>query len=223
MAQTAGGTYYAASSELVSSWPATSLDLANQLESRFAAKAATAGPNTYSGTQNFLGATFTGAGLDFIAVGTASSASSIVFTSKFDDTKWQHYRFVISLTGSTGAELLFRLRSGSSDETSANYHRQSLIVNNTSVTAARLSSVTSGRLGNSEPNKSMQIVDVFNPNNAIQKSIVSHESTYSAGTAPEYHVWTSTYNDVGTYDGFTIFPSTGTVTGSAMLFGYRKA
>jgi len=39
MAQTAGGTYYAASSELVSSWPATSLDLANQLESRFAAKA----------------------------------------------------------------------------------------------------------------------------------------------------------------------------------------
>lgn len=40
MAQTAGGTYYAASSELVSSWPATSLDLANQLESRFAAKAA---------------------------------------------------------------------------------------------------------------------------------------------------------------------------------------
>ena len=38
MAQTAGGTYYAASSELVSSWPATSLDLANQLESRFAAK-----------------------------------------------------------------------------------------------------------------------------------------------------------------------------------------
>ena len=40
MAQTAGGTYYAASSELVSSWPATSLDLANQLESRFAAKSA---------------------------------------------------------------------------------------------------------------------------------------------------------------------------------------
>lgn len=42
MAQTAGGTYYAASSELVSSWPATSLDLANQLESRFAAKSTTA-------------------------------------------------------------------------------------------------------------------------------------------------------------------------------------
>lgn len=38
MAQTAGGTYYAASSELVSSWPATSLDLANQLESRFGAR-----------------------------------------------------------------------------------------------------------------------------------------------------------------------------------------
>ena len=43
MAQTAGGTYYAASSELVSSWPATSLDLANQLESRFAAKYTTGG------------------------------------------------------------------------------------------------------------------------------------------------------------------------------------
>lgn len=49
MAQTAGGTYYAASSELVSSWPATSLDLANQLESRFAAKANLASP-TFTGT-----------------------------------------------------------------------------------------------------------------------------------------------------------------------------
>lgn len=38
MATTPGGTYYAASSELVSSWPATSLNLANQLETRFAAK-----------------------------------------------------------------------------------------------------------------------------------------------------------------------------------------
>lgn len=46
MAQTAGGTYYAASSELVSSWPATSLNLANQLESRFAAK------SDYAITQN---------------------------------------------------------------------------------------------------------------------------------------------------------------------------
>ena len=43
MATTAGGTYYAASSELVSSWPATSLDLANQLESRFASKLTTPG------------------------------------------------------------------------------------------------------------------------------------------------------------------------------------
>ena len=43
MAQTAGGTYYAASTELVSSWPATSLDLANQLESRFADKYTTQG------------------------------------------------------------------------------------------------------------------------------------------------------------------------------------
>ena len=50
MAQTAGGTYYAASSELVSSWPATSLDLANQLESRFAAKLGTLSVNAQTGT-----------------------------------------------------------------------------------------------------------------------------------------------------------------------------
>ena len=48
MAQTAGGTYYAASTELVSSWPATSLDLANQLETRFAAKLDT--PPAYATT-----------------------------------------------------------------------------------------------------------------------------------------------------------------------------
>lgn len=40
MATTAGGTYYAASTETLSSYPALSLNLANQLESRLAAKAA---------------------------------------------------------------------------------------------------------------------------------------------------------------------------------------
>jgi hypothetical protein len=46
MATTAGGTYYAASTETVSGYPAISLNLANQLESRFAAK------SDYAPTQN---------------------------------------------------------------------------------------------------------------------------------------------------------------------------
>ena len=74
MAQTAGGTYYAASSELVSSWPATSLDLANQLESRFAAKAPTASP-TFTGNVVWSGATLRAGGSN-IATGQTTTSTS---------------------------------------------------------------------------------------------------------------------------------------------------
>lgn len=76
MAQTAGGTYYAASSELVSSWPATSLDLANQLESRFAAKAPTASP-TFTGNIVWSGATLR---IGTAVVATSQSTSSGTYT-----------------------------------------------------------------------------------------------------------------------------------------------
>lgn len=74
MATTPGGTYYAASSELVSSWPATSLNLANQLESRFAAKAPTASP-AFTGNLVWSAATLRTATAEVLTAQTTTSGS----------------------------------------------------------------------------------------------------------------------------------------------------
>ena len=109
MAQTAGGTYYAASSELVSSWPATSLDLANQLESRFAAKYTTGGawtawtPTVSSGTGTITTSTVTSA--TYIQVGK-------IVIARFDVT--------INNVGTGGGNL--RLTTPVTPKTDSQYH-----------------------------------------------------------------------------------------------------
>lgn len=75
MATTAGGTYYAASSEPVSGFPAISLNLANQLESRLAAKADNA-PTVNAQT----GTTYTVATTDLGKTITCSNASAVTVT-----------------------------------------------------------------------------------------------------------------------------------------------
>lgn len=147
MAQTAGGTYYAASSELVSSWPATSLDLANQLESRFAARiqntvvdakgdliAATAADTVARlavGTNGQVltadSSTSTGlkwadatSGLNLITAQSFSSASSVSVNSCFTAT-YDDYRIVVAMSQSSPSNVNFRLRVAGSDNSSNQY------------------------------------------------------------------------------------------------------
>lgn len=109
MATTPGGTYYAASSELVSSWPATSLNLANQLESRFAAKANLASP-TFTGTVNFSGATVTGIPLKVVQIVTGSTTTEATNnTSTFADTG---LTATITPTSASNAVLVFASQNG---------------------------------------------------------------------------------------------------------------
>ena len=75
MATTAGGTYYAASSEAVSGYPAISLNLANQIESRLAAKADNS-PTVNAQT----GTTYTVATTDLGKTITCSNASAVTVT-----------------------------------------------------------------------------------------------------------------------------------------------
>lgn len=124
MAQTAGGTYYAASSELVSSWPATSLNLANQLETRFADKASLAGA-TYTGTHNFTGATVTGitsGALRYVAGATFTTVTSVSFPNSTFTSTYRNYKVVMQITAvASDCDLTMRLRASGSDITSANY------------------------------------------------------------------------------------------------------
>lgn len=201
MAQTAGGTYYAASSELVSSWPATSLDLANQLESRFAAKAADA-------TQ----------GLYFISATSFSAAASVSVNNCYSTT-YNAYRIVCSAIGSTTAQAMsYRNRVGGADASGANYNRYGYYggtgtgnVNNTSQTSFALTAVSSA-------NRSFTVLDVMFPEAADATLLISNG--YGSNGIADYNVGIHTLGTA--YTGFSLFPASGTFTGNVRVYGYKN-
>ena len=137
-----------------------------------------------------------------------------VFTSAYDN-----YMVAIRHQGTvTTDELQFRLRLSGTDATGANYVYQQLAAFSTTVQGLRVSSNTWARLGNAvSALRSGDMTYIFGPNLAQptamraqqasaydNASVIDHASTHSLSTA---------------YDGFTIFPQSGTITGLVSVYG----
>lgn len=229
MAQTAGGTYYAASSELVSSWPATSLDLANQLESRFAAKANLASPaltgtptapTAASGTNTTQIATTAfvqaNGGMTLIAESTASG-SAVSFSSLL--TGYTAYRLVGYCENGSTSQTLLRLRQTSTDVTSGIYNATLVSASGSSVSAASLTTDTSWGLTVSSGATSLHTFDVLLLDTASAYAKVQ----WQAGTGtPTSRLGTGWINNAANVNGLTIYPSSGTFSGGKFsLYGLK--
>jgi len=153
----------------------------------------------------------------------AFSASSTIsvngcFTSSFDNYLIMSY-FDSSVVD---ASLNIRLRASGTDNSGTSYAYQSLNLNNTSISGSR-TTTTSFYIGN---------VTSSGPSNArinfLRPALAQHTGYISEGMQPYLGNAWSYYNmgnhQVTTaYDGFTIFPSTGTVTGNLRVYGHRNS
>lgn len=197
MAQTAGGTYYAASSELVSSWPATSLDLANQLESRFAAKA----PNVtlpQLGTANLTGAaTITISGLaakNFLYVwitGASSASASSILSIRFNSDTGANYGrigigFVGTGTSQVGDTAATNIAIAQIGNSAADTVNASMIIVGAGGTGWKPYTATSYATG-SATNTPLAISGLWAGTSAISSvSIISGTGNFDAGTIQVY-------------------------------------
>jgi len=156
-------------------------------------------------------------GLVQVATATASADSSVSINGCFTST-YTNYRIVTKLTTSGNAYINYRLRASGSDASGSNYNRQSLQGLSSTASAFASASNTLGYLNINQHTGLIQTsVDIFGPQVAAATgfSIV----TYSAKPAVEV---TGTEHTLSTaYDGITIFASTGTITGSIFVYGYK--
>lgn len=155
--------------------------------------------------------------------GTGVSAANFddVFTSDFDA-----FRVVIRLRAMPN-NLSMRLRVGGVTSTSANYN---WVMHGISSTGAALSSSTSSTTTfviqhtNIASTVSRQgcVFDILYPNAADVTTYMGNAQSYNSGG----NYWT--YNIGGAnvsasaYDGFTIFPSSGTINHTTSIYGYNN-
>jgi hypothetical protein len=165
-------------------------------------------------------------GLVHIETQNFSAASSVIFNDVFS-ADYHNYKIIFSnLSGSTATDMLLRLRVAGSDISTNNYNFQRIFANNTSLTSARDSSLSSfigiGRYStaaNARGNTS--IIEVTNPFLSVSTTVTTGHTGPGFTTALEYYLYIGQSTFTTSVTGFSMFPNGGNFTGTASVYGYK--
>jgi hypothetical protein len=161
-------------------------------------------------------------GLQFIVSETLTAASSVSINNCFSAT-YDNYRIIFAGAGPNNTAFRLRWRaSGSDNSTASSYTSQYLQAESTSVSAALLTDSYS-RISNGDDSETVVFsADVASPFLAKPTSFVSFGNYPLDGPA---RVWLETgrHNQSTSYDGFTFYVASGTITGNIRVYGYRNS
>jgi hypothetical protein len=164
-------------------------------------------------------ATVSSGSLTLIQTQAFSAVSSQSLTSKFSAT-YDNYRLYYNITSaSASTDFAFRVRSSTTDLTSAVYNwkyafYQIASSDGTSTAAADtkifLGYTTASAAG---------YVDILNPFLSQKTALLGASIDQSTPTGRTVY---ANVNNTTSYDGLTIFPATGTITGTVSLYGFNN-
>ncbi len=150
---------------------------------------------------------------------TAQSSISLngCFTSTYDN-----YLVNCDFTASASVNILLRLRLNGTDS-SASYQRQLLTADTTTVSAAKAIDGSEVLFTPANTSRNSFKMDLFGPALArptTGQSIASENANVGASIA--FRLVAFGHNVSTAYDGLTIYPSTGNITGTLRVYGYRN-
>ena len=164
----------------------------------------------------------TGGSGSISSTGTVSfaSASAISLNDVFSTT-YDNYKFILNGTSSSGVTIYLRYRvSGADNSTTSSYISQALYIDGTSPSGARVTSdkTTIGDFATTFKNTISS--EIFDPFLAVPTRLQNYNSwSYNNST---WQSWFGFHNQSTSYTGFTIYPASGTITGTISVYGYRK-
>lgn len=162
-------------------------------------------------------------GMVLVAAQSFSAASTVSVDGCFTDS-YTNYRIIISnYSGTVSSWVRFRLRASGSDTTS-NY-KDNRLTASSSVTATVNPGaggyITIGYTDNTSPLQTDVLV--CNPQAAVRTTLSCH-AVEPQTTNGVYQDWfTGVLLATTQFDGFTIYPDSGTITGTLAVYGLRKA
>jgi hypothetical protein len=151
-----------------------------------------------------------------------SAASSVSINNCFSST-YKNYLIQFNLSGSTtNVDVDFRLRVSGTDNSSSNYNRSSIFQSSTTVSGQRLTAQAQWA-GVAEAQSTLQNaseMQIFNPFETTYASALSRSSAATFGTITQ-SIRTYGIDVTTSYTGFTIYPASGTISGTLSVYGYK--
>jgi hypothetical protein len=148
-----------------------------------------------------------------------SAVSSVSIDDVFS-ADYENYLMLIKCTLSAITGIAVRMRVSGSDNSASSYVRQRLLAYATGVSGSR-DTDTSSVLSNAGTALNSLRADIFNPFTSEVTGIVSAAKS-SESTASMNHSVT-THNVASSFDGITVFPLSGTITGTIRVYGYKNS
>ena len=157
-------------------------------------------------------------GLVHINTTAFSAVSSVSVNGCFTST-YSNYLLVVEMTVSTSTNVAFRLRVGGTDDSSSNYQFQDLFATSTSISASTATDSKGYIQGGSGSTQFWVHSNFYNPALAIPTTTVSN----SLSLQPAIGFRSMRHSLSTAYDGVTIFPTSGTFTGTIRAYGYKNS
>ena len=173
------------------------------------------------GKATFNGA-MVGAGLDLITTSTFSTVSSVSINNCFSST-YENYRIIVTGTNTVENLILMRLRGSSTDAAGSDYGTQSVNINSTTVSVDAVTSQTNLRGGVFSTAFGGFTLDIYSPQLAQPTSFFAQSVNFVSGGTPRFLSYTSRHGLSTAYDGFSLIPASGTMTGTLRVYGYRNS
>ncbi len=160
-------------------------------------------------------------GLVHINTTTFSAVSSVSLNDVFTSS-YINYLILVNLIGSSTVAMQYRLRASGTDASGANYSSQLLIAESTTVQGIRATGQTSARFGAVGPTQSGLSVTFFQPQLAAVTNTTNLQN-FRSGGGISVTSEVSSHDLSSAYDGVTIFPTSGTITGTIRVYGYKNS
>jgi len=182
------------------------------------------GDATYAGVHDFSAATVTGApqGLVHIATESFSAVSSVSLDNVFT-SNYENYKMLINVT-STGTTnfLRLRLRASSTDNTDSTY-RWVIYYYEAETPSAGFNgsgwNVNTLGINLNRPYQLLSVFEVMAPNSTAVTQFHGFGGVGALGFPVAYNGFK---NDSNQYDGLTLYPDGGAITGTIRVYGYRN-
>lgn len=149
---------------------------------------------------------------------TFSASTSVILNDVFT-TRYRYYLMVVRGYHSTGASnLSLRLRSGGVNDSGTNYDRQNTNVDGSSWNATRVTNSNLWSPAVFDVNTQGFELWIGNPATTDRTTFVSAGFDMRSGTSPLISMRGGSHDLASAYDGFELFPPTGTFTGSLSVY-----
>lgn len=165
-------------------------------------------------------------GLVFVTKVTGSSVSSIDIDSCFN-ADYSQYKIIIDLTTvSANIYPAIRLRSGGTTESGTVYNYQYIYAASTTVASGRVTTATSlidNSYNLSGTNSGCSIIEIMNPFQTATTTGFILRSDRPESALPEIAIEVGGTDATTSFDGVAVVASSGTLSGTVYVYGYKES